>query len=236
MDKLDLTLEKMKTRAQEAKQARQNVFPLFGQKNKTIPKAAQFKFLNRRFFEGLLLSLLVVIMVRFLVTETVKYQISIGENRIEAYVNAIMLEGIVIAFAIFKARTSWQKTLRGLMIFFVYFYGICAISGAAVNVALFQQNELRLNQQNIATLEHEVVRMGDLRDRFFKTERTTLARKYEQTLESKNLTLDQLRRLTTQMPSSARSWANLAMAIVLRLLVAASNICCVGMLKRKWGF
>jgi hypothetical protein len=124
--------------------------------------------------------------------------------------------------------TSFSKisisTLTGPVIDLVLDFQCWAISGAVIHGAIKQQAETTFHQKSILEVEREIQQKETMRDRYFQTDRLSLARKYDLELNSLKQKLEEVRKLSIKSPSSIMIWNTLGTLVIFRILVMLSNV------------
>jgi hypothetical protein len=211
-----------------------NVIPLFKNKiEQSISKPTFLKIFFKCSIETLFLQIFVAMMTYFLVSESADFYISVDGNRAGAYLKALILEGAVIAFSLMRTRSVLLSAAYKGMIVLVYLYSIWAISGSVIHGALKQRTEAALHQKSVQEIEHEIQQKEIIRDRYFQTDRITLARKYDLDLNGLKQKLDETRQSVLKVPNQIVIWNTLATLVVFRILVMLSNVLCVQELGRR---
>ena len=178
-----------------------------------------------------LLWALVLAMTFYLLLESTRFYYSAEGHWLESLLKALILEGAAVAFSLAKART-WLGTLtyKGLVAA-IYIYSVLLISGTAFNQAGHQEKEVQITEKRIQGWEESIAKLEITRDRFWKDDRVTLARKYDIEIASLKNKLDQTRKDMIQLPTSKIVWNTLWMLVGFRILVMLSNFCCLQILK-----
>ena len=146
---------------------------------------------------------------------------------------AMILEGAVLAFALMRGRTWIVGLVYKLMLISIYFYGVWIISATVINSSIQKQTEIIAQQKAVRELEAEIIQDEVVRNHLWKTERITLARKYDLTLERLKQRLNELRQNCIQLPNSAVVWNIMATLVGFRILVLLCNLLFIQYLGRR---
>ena len=147
-----------------------------------------------------LLFILASTITGYLIHESAKFFFETDGNQPAAIVKALILEGAAVAFSLLRGRTFWNRVVFRLMVVLIYAFGLCVVSGPVLSSAIHQQNESALQQKRVQELETEIRKKEGMRDRYWKEDRTTLARRYDQALDALRTTLDTERRCLSKHP------------------------------------
>lgn len=229
----DKILQRAKNRTQLKSGSGFNIFPLFQGEDSTGPSNRIDKKLRRPSFEILMLTILVLAMTFFLVTESARFYLSTEGSSAEAYLKALILEGAGVAFSIMRARTWLLGVAYKLMVAAIYAYSVWVVSGSVIHTAIRTQQEVGINQKVAQELEEQILKMESTRDEFWKMRRITLAREYDLALADLRKQLDQARVSIVHLPGSVVIWNTFATLVCFRILVMVSNFFCLQHLGQK---
>lgn len=176
---------------------------------------------------------LVGLMTSFLLYETMKFFLVTDENWRTACLKAVILEGAAIAFTLMQGRGRFGSVFNKVMVFLIYSFGIWVVSYPIVSSTQALQAQADIRQKTIRELEGEASKKEAIRDQYWKQDRVTFARKYDQSLDELRNRLDVERKGVVEVPQSRLDQSIVLAGILFRILTMVSNFYCVQYLKNR---
>lgn len=183
--------------------------------------------------ETVFLLALVILITAFLFHETAKFFFLLENNWVGARVKAAILECSAIAFAVMPTRSRVGTAFSGLMVLLIYAFGIWAVSYPILSASKLQEAQAEIQEKTIRELEEEISKKVAVRDRYWSQDRTTLAKRYDQSLDALRSRLDAERSSSVITPPVTLVRGLLIAGVLFRVLSMVSNFAAIQMLRRK---
>jgi hypothetical protein len=177
--------------------------------------------------EAAILAVLIVVMTRFVITETTKFFEDSGFGGETSRTLGAIWEVLSLVFTYFTARTRILNFGRKVLVIALCLFNICIVSGKQFSNSSNQHFLAITAQTTIAETEREIKLKENLRSQYLEKSWLSAARKFDQSIDVLHQKLQTQRDLLKQAGDPTIIVSNMWIQVVSRILLMLANLWCV---------